>query len=279
MDRIFIEKLKVFAHHGVMEEETINGQEFFIDCELFLDITKAAAEDDLNKTINYAQVSNFIYEYATGHTFKLIETLSDRLCKEIIKNFGRVKEAEITVYKPNAPITFDNSDELMSFENVSVKCKRGRHRAFLSIGSNMGDSKAILEDAIKTIDEDRYCKVISQAEFIVTKPYGDIVQDDFINSAIEIETVYEPYELLRFLNEVELQFGRERKIHWGPRTLDLDIVFYDDVVINDRDLNIPHIDMQNREFVLKPLCEIGANKIHPVFKKTVRRMYDELLSR
>ena len=141
----------------------------------------------------------------------------------------------------------------------------------------MGESEKTLKDAISEIDRDYRCQVLNKSKFIVTKPYGGVEQDDFVNGAIMVETFMEPNEFLDFLHEIEYNHGRERKVHWGPRTLDLDIVFYDDIVLDTGNLTIPHVDMQNREFVLKPLCEIAPDKRHPVYGKSVKQLYDELL--
>jgi dihydroneopterin aldolase/2-amino-4-hydroxy-6-hydroxymethyldihydropteridine diphosphokinase len=117
---------------------------------------------------------------------------------------------------------------------------------------------------------------LKKSELIVTKPYGNVNQDDFLNGAFAVETIMEPFELLNFLQKIELEYGRVRKEHWGPRTLDLDILFFDDMVIDSEKLSVTHIDMKNREFVLKPLCEIAPYKRHPIYGKTVMEIYEEL---
>ena len=95
-------------------------------------------------------------------------------------------------------------------------------------------------------------------------------------SVLEIKTLYTPEELLDKIHDVERLFGRVRDVHWGPRTLDLDIIMYDHLVMKSERLTIPHADMQNREFVLKPLAEISSQLVHPVFKKTVGQMLMEV---
>ena len=101
-------------------------------------------------------------------------------------------------------------------------------------------------------------------------------QDDFLNGCLELETLLTPRELLRELNRIEAEAGRERTVHWGPRTLDLDIIFYDDEVIREKDLCIPHVDMHNRQFVLEPLSQIVPYMRHPVYGKTVVEMYESV---
>jgi len=101
-------------------------------------------------------------------------------------------------------------------------------------------------------------------------------QDSFLNGVAKIETNLTPEDLIKELLLIEKQLDRVRERRWGPRTIDLDIIFYDDLIINEKDLVIPHKDMENREFVLKPLCDIDENFIHPVLKKSIRELYDRL---
>lgn len=101
-------------------------------------------------------------------------------------------------------------------------------------------------------------------------------QDEFLNGVCRIRTLLTPEELLTRLHELEQEAGRERLIHWGPRTLDLDILLYDDWVIEEDDFCIPHVDMQNRRFVLEPMAEIAPYKRHPVYGKTMKEMLADL---
>ena len=114
------------------------------------------------------------------------------------------------------------------------------------------------------------------SSFLSTAPYGGVEQDDFLNGCMQIRTLLTPRELLETLQGIEREAGRERKIHWGPRTLDLDIIFYDREVVDEEDLQIPHIEMQKRDFVLLPLREIAPHLRHPVTGKTVSEMAEEL---
>jgi len=140
----------------------------------------------------------------------------------------------------------------------------------------MGDSKGHLDGAVKELDADKCCRVKKVSEFIVTEPVGGVEQDDFLNGCLELETLYTPYELLDFLHKIEQAHNRERIVHWGPRTLDLDIILYDDVVMYEDDLIIPHIEMENREFVLKPLCEIAPYIKNPVNGKSIKQLLSEI---
>ncbi|EKO1913014.1 2-amino-4-hydroxy-6-hydroxymethyldihydropteridine diphosphokinase [Clostridium botulinum] len=149
------------------------------------------------------------------------------------------------------------------------------HKAYVAFGSNIGDKKDYIKRALEKIEE-REIKIIKVSPIYETEPYGVLDQDSFINGVVKIETNLIPENLIEVLLDIEKQLNRVRERRWGPRTIDLDIIFYDDLIINKNNLIIPHKDMENREFVLKPLCDIDENFIHPVLKKSVKQLYDEL---
>ena len=124
--------------------------------------------------------------------------------------------------------------------------------------------------------ETKGCRVAKVSSYLVTEPYGGVEQDDFLNACLSLDTLLSPSELLEKLHEIEQAAHRERLIHWGPRTLDLDILLYDDEILETEDLIIPHVEMHKREFVLKPLSEIAPYKRHPVYQKTVAELLEAL---
>ena len=140
----------------------------------------------------------------------------------------------------------------------------------------MGDRLEYISKAIEQIEEQEDTKVVHVSSLIETKPYGGVEQDDFLNGCIAVDTLKEPMELLDFLMDLEKQAGRKRMVHWGPRTLDLDILMYDDLVLETDDLIIPHVEMHLRDFVLKPLREIAPNKRHPLLNKTISQLAKEI---
>ncbi len=148
------------------------------------------------------------------------------------------------------------------------------HKTVIAIGTNLGDREKNIKTALR-IAEENGIFVKKMSSLYETEPYGYKDQPAFLNAAALCETNLSPRELLNTLLAIEKKMGRVRKIHWGPRIIDLDIIFYEDLVINEIGLLIPHPDMQNREFVLKPLNEIVPCYVHPVFCKTVRTLYKE----
>lgn len=269
MDQIKIEDLEIFANHGVFPEENRLGQKFVISAVLHTDTRRAGLTDDLEASINYGEVSSFITSYVKDHTFKLIERVAEGLAEELLIRYRGLEKIRLEVKKPWAPVG-------LPLRSVSVAIERSWHEVYIALGSNIGDSEQILKDAIASLNSLPNTKVDKVSSLISTAPYGVIDQPDFLNGCLKLRTLMDPRELLGELNRIEKEAGRERIIHWGPRTLDLDIIFYDDLVCQEEDLCIPHVEMHKRDFVLRPLEEIAPYKRHPVYGKTVREMLEDL---
>ncbi len=269
MDKIKIEGLEVFCNHGLLPEETKLGQKFIVNATLCTDTMKAGLKDDLDASIDYAEVSHMISEFMTTHTYKLIEAVAENLARLLLHEIASLKSITLEIKKPWAPIG-------LHVESASVEITRSWHEAYISTGSNLGDSEGFLTLAEYCLSDDPNCRVIEVAPHEVTNPYGVTDQPYFLNGMVKIKTLLSPIELLSLCNEIEQKANRTREMRWGPRTLDLDIIFYDDAIIEEADLIIPHIDMQNREFVLKPLSKLAPNKLHPVLKKRVVELVKEL---
>lgn len=268
-DEIHIENLEFYAHHGVFPEETRLGQKFVVSLTMYVNTRAAGKKDDLELSVDYGAVSHFITEYMQKNTFKLIEAAAEHLAEELLCTYPLVKGVELELKKPWAPIG-------LPVKEVSVKISRCWHKAYLGLGSNLGDKKAYLDQAVESLGEDQSCRVKKVSGYLVTEPYGGVEQDDFLNACLQLETLLTPEELLERLHQIEQAAHRERVIHWGPRTLDLDILMYDDLIMDSEDLTIPHVEMHMRDFVLKPLKEIAPNLRHPVYHKTVSQLLQEL---
>ena len=147
---------------------------------------------------------------------------------------------------------------------------------YLSIGSNLGDRKKYIRAALKELEN--LGQSVRCSHPYRTKPYGFISQPDFINMACVITTELSPEVLLTALQSIENRLERVHALHWGPRTIDLDIVFYDCLVLQTDSLTIPHQDMQNRGFVLKPLMDLCPDFVHPVLEKTVRELFEDWIN-
>ena len=269
MDKIKIKKLEVFAYHGVFPEENEKGQKFIISATLFCDTRKAGLTDDLTKSIHYGDVSNMMDKFIKGNMFQLIETVVERLAEKMLLEIPLLKKVKLELEKPEAPIG-------LPLETVSVEIEREWHTAYIGLGSNMGDKEAFLEAGIETLADTKGCVVEKTSEFFTTEPYGGVKQDDFLNGVLKLRTLLSPEELLSRLKEIEQENDRERNIRWGPRTLDLDIILYDDLVMDTNKLSIPHVEMHKRIFVLEPLAQLAPQLRHPLYGETVLEMLAEL---
>lgn len=272
MDKIIIKDLEIYANHGVLKEERELGQKFVVSCVLYLDTRKAASDDDINQTIDYGKICFRITRFLTEHTYKLIETAAEEMVKELLYTIPAIEKIDFDLYKPWAPIG-------LPLSNVGVSISRGWHDAVIALGSNMGDREAYLSMVLIQYENSKDCRLVSVSKFIETKPYGVTDQPDFLNGCMKIRTLLPPQELLEFLQQIEHSVNRVREGRWGPRTLDLDILFYDDLIIDTMELTVPHIDMQNRDFVLVPLNQIAPNLFHPVLHKTISMLLAELKQR
>lgn len=269
MDEIRIEQLRVYAHHGYFADEKWNGQYFEISVVLKLALQNAGVSDAISNTVDYAAVCEFIAAKMTEQTFDLIETVAEFLADSLMDQYETVQEASVEVRKPDAPISLEIS-------YVSVKVTRRRHTAYVAFGSNLGDSRSLIQQAIDLVDQDKRCKVLEVSPIRKSTPYGGVEQADFYNGVMEVETYYEPLMFLKCLQEIEIKLGRKRKVRWGPRTMDLDILLFDRMVIDSKELIVPHPDMQNRDFVLLPLSEIAPYLRHPLLNKTIGELLEDV---
>ncbi len=268
-DRIHIKNLEIFAKHGVFPEENVLGQKFIVSAVLYTSTREAGQTDDLTKSIHYGEVSHFIRRFLEDHTYQLLETVAERLAEELLLKTEHLEGVRLEIKKPWAPVG-------LPLETVSVEIERSWHTAYIALGSNMGDKRAYLELGVEGLRRTKGCQISAVSDYLATEPYGVTDQDEFLNGAMKIRTLLTPFELLKRLHEIEQEAGRERIIRWGPRTLDLDILLYDDLILDDEELHIPHIEMYKRDFVLKPLCQIAPYVRHPIYNRTVQELLEAL---
>ena len=150
--------------------------------------------------------------------------------------------------------------------------------AYVALGSNLGNKKENLLRAIELL-KNHGVNILAVSSFLVTKPYGVTDQSDFLNGAIKLEYNKSPEELLEVLLAVEQEMGRVRLRHWGERIIDLDLLLFEQEVINSKKLVLPHKDMENREFVLAPLAEIAPQIVPPNGSETIMELLTNLRKR
>lgn len=269
MDKIILKNIEIFANHGVFSEEKSLGQKFILDLEISINLKEAGISGDLNKSINYGELCHKIEEVFKIKSYDLIETVAEKIAEYVLYSYEVAEAIKVTLKKPWAPIG-------RHLDYAAVEIERRWHEVYLSIGSNIGDKEQNLNEAIKRMEAFKEIKVEKVSSFIVTEPWGYVDQEAFLNGAVKIKTTFSSKELVKVLLSVENDMKRKRVVKWGPRIIDLDIIFYDNLLSEDEEIILPHPRMEEREFVLKPLCEIAPNKIHPLLNKRVYKLLDEL---
>ena len=269
MDKIYLKNVEIFANHGVFKEEKTLGQKFILDLELTLSLEESGRTGDLARSVHYGELCHGIEKEFVKESYDLIETAAQKVAEFTLYNYPLVKEVKVTLKKPWAPIG-------RHLDYAAVQIERGWHEAYLSIGSNIGNKEENLHRAIELINSYKEIEVEKVSSFLVTEPWGYLDQEKFVNAALKLKTILSPQELMKVLLDIEQEMKRERIIKWGPRIIDLDIIFYDNLVLEDELVTGPHPRMEEREFVLKPLSEICGNKVHPLLKKRVFRLLEDI---
>lgn len=269
MDKIYLKDIEIFANHGVFQEEKTLGQKFILSLELSLDFSKAAKKADLSGSVHYGELCHNVENIFKEETCDLLETLVYKIGQYVLDTYKMVKEVKVCLKKPWAPIG-------RHLDYAAVETTMSRHKAYIALGSNMGDKEEYIRSAIKAISKIDATKVTKESKLLVTEPWGNEDQEEFLNGVIEIETYISPRELMSNLLAIEKSLNRKREIKWGPRTIDLDIILYDDVISSDEFIILPHPLMHLREFVLKPFCEIAPYAIHPLKNKRVFELLEEI---
>jgi 2-amino-4-hydroxy-6-hydroxymethyldihydropteridine diphosphokinase len=148
------------------------------------------------------------------------------------------------------------------------------HSAYLGLGSNLGKREAHLSTALEKISN--FAVILAKSGIYETEPWGLKEQPNFLNQVIWIKTLCEPMRLLDQLKSIEKEMGRKRTVRYGPRPIDLDILFYDELILQTEKLSIPHPMLSQRAFVLVPLAEIAPSLVHPVEKKTITKLLEQI---
>ncbi|KXT74684.1 Dihydroneopterin aldolase / 2-amino-4-hydroxy-6-hydroxymethyldihydropteridine pyrophosphokinase [Streptococcus sp. DD10] len=217
MDQLHIQNLEIFAHHGLFPPEKELGQKFIISLDLTYDMTRAATEIDLEASIHYGVLCQQLTDWCQEESEDLIETVAYKLIERIFSHYPIVSETTLTLKKPWAPVH-------LPLETCSITLHRKRRKAFIGLGSNLGNKVKNLQTAIQKLQESGLT-VMKQSSVLATEPWGGVEQDSFANQVIEVETWWTADKLLDTLLTIENRMGRVREIHWGPRIIDLDLLF------------------------------------------------------
>jgi 2-amino-4-hydroxy-6-hydroxymethyldihydropteridine diphosphokinase len=213
------------------------------------------------------QLQNYYKQTATGKFDAMM--IGERM-------FERPFEVVITDKVPAAKFNTAPLGRHLKYAAVQLERQRTGRMAYLGIGSNIGDKQANLEGVVKLLRDTPGITVKTVSPFYITAPVGYADQPDFLNGAVALETTLSPDQLLKRCQELEQELKRVRTIRWGPRTIDVDILLYEDLVLDDPNLTVPHPRMLEREFVLKPLNDIAPEALHPIEKISVSKLYQRL---
>ncbi len=260
-DRIDINGLTITTVVGALPHEREIAQPLRIDLSLIVDLHDAGRSDELADTVHYGLVTERVAAVVRESTDVLLERLAHRVA-EVVVGFDRVDGVELTVTKLRPPIA-------EHVETTSVRIYRtaadfdvapaGMHRAIVALGSNLGDRGAYLCHALAALGG-----VVDRSQVYETDPVGGPDgQGPYLNMVAALDTPLDPFAFVRRCHRIEAEALRERAVHWGPRTLDVDVLFYDDVTVTSPELTIPHPRLAERRFVLAPLAEVAPERCPP----------------
>jgi dihydroneopterin aldolase / 2-amino-4-hydroxy-6-hydroxymethyldihydropteridine diphosphokinase len=251
MDRIELTGWRTLTVIGALDFEQLAPQPLEVDAILHVDLEDAGESDDLNATVHYGLVLDGFAKVATD-SHVLLERFAHRLC-EVALSFPLVQEVELVVRKLRPPVPHDvETTAVRLHRRRMVSHTSGTHEAILALGSNLGDREAFLRLAVAELGP------VRQSQVWETDPVGGPErQGPYLNMVVAVRTDLDPFALLRRCQRVERLAGRVREVRWGPRTLDIDILFYDDVTMTSGDLVLPHPSYAERRFVLAPLAEVA----------------------
>ncbi|HEV7622543.1 MAG TPA: 2-amino-4-hydroxy-6-hydroxymethyldihydropteridine diphosphokinase [Amnibacterium sp.] len=264
-DRILLTGLTVRAFHGVHPEEREQGQDFVVDIELVVPLGVAAATDDVRGTVHYGELARGIVAAVERDPVDLIETVADRVARLALAD-DRVERAIVTVHKPQAPIGVPFGDVAVRVDRTAERLLP-RHRVVIALGGNLGDPAAILDAAVSALGRlpgltlTAASAPLESVALTVAGPDPD--KPRYVNRVAVGEATLEPRALLAALLGIERVFGRQRLEHWGDRTLDLDLIAYGDLRIDEPGLTVPHPRAHERDFVLAPWLEVEPDAVLP----------------
>ena len=256
-DRIVLQGISAHGHHGVLDFEKADGQEFVVDVALEVDLRRPGRSDVLAHTVNYADVAADVVSLITGPSLDLIEALAEKIARAALKR-PLVQAVEVTVHKPQAPVG-------VTFGDVQVVVERHRDEpVVIALGANLGKVQATLEAAVRALADVDGLRISAVSDLFETDPVGGPEQPVYLNAVVLARTRLAAFALLTELHAIEADRGRVRETRCGARTLDLDLIQYGDPetgseqISQDPDLILPHPRAHERAFVLTPWQELDA---------------------
>jgi dihydroneopterin aldolase / 2-amino-4-hydroxy-6-hydroxymethyldihydropteridine diphosphokinase len=260
-DRIEINGLTVTTVVGALPHEREIAQPLRFDIALVVDLRDAGRTDELGDTVHYGEVAERVADVVRENKDVLLERPADRVA-EVVVAFDRVEAVELAVTKLRPPIGEHIETTAVRIRRTRADfdlARRSTHRALVALGSNLGDRRGYLRGAINGLGD-----VVAMSQVFETDPVGGPGgQGAYLNMVVAVDTPLDPFAFVRRCQRLEADALRQRTVQWGPRTLDVDVLFYDDVTISSPELTIPHPRFAERRFVLEPLAEVAPERCPP----------------
>ena len=261
--KILIKDLVLYGYHGVRDLEKKDGQYFIFNITIYINDTGLEESDDLADTLSYSEVIKEVKEINKTKRCDLLETLCRVMTGAIMDMSSLVEKVDIRIEKPDPPI-----DEKLGSVGVEYTSSRlggytgieNGETVFLSLGSNTGDRKANIEKALESLERDPRIQVVKISSYYETAPMYVEEQSDFYNISAMLKVGLDPFSLLGLIKGIEHDMGRKAgQKRYGPRPIDIDILYYGDRTIKSDILELPHPLIKERKFVLLPLSEIATD--------------------
>lgn len=254
-DVIEINGIRAVTIVGALPHERETPQPLRIDLAFEVDLHDAGSSDELGDTVHYGLVADRVVAAVEESKDVLLERLVSRIADEVLA-FDRVEAVTVKLTKVRPPIAVDAVDTAVRIRRTRAEAQipsHTVHTAFVALGSNLGDRQGFLRLGVAGLGN-----VGAMSDVYETDPVGGPDgQGPFLNMVVQVETSLDPFALLRRCQRIEAEAMRQRVVHWGPRTLDVDIVLFDSITMDGDDLTIPHPRYAERRFVLAPLADIA----------------------
>lgn len=257
-DVIEINGIRAVTIVGALPHERETPQPLRIDLAFEVDLHDAGSSDELGDTVHYGLVADRVVAAVEESKDVLLERLVSRIADEVLA-FDRVEAVTVKLTKVRPPIAVDAVDTAVRIRRTRAEAQippHTVHTAYVALGSNLGDRQGFLRLGVAGLGN-----VTAMSDVYETDPVGGPDdQGPFLNMVVQVETSLDPFALLRRCQRIEAEAMRQRVVHWGPRTLDVDIVLFDGVRMSGDLLTIPHPRYAERRFVLAPLADIAPER-------------------
>jgi len=269
MFKILVKNLNLFGYHGVKDSEKKDGQNFRFNIEILINEDGFLNSDNLEDTLNYSEVIKILKDINASQRFDLLETLSQAAADRIMGISPIVKKVIVKVEKTSPPISENLESVGVEYvldraESKAKISKKTGYDVYLSLGSNIGQRENNLRKAVDMIRDNPFIDVIKVSSIYETEPMYLKGQDYFYNIVLRCRADERlgPFEMMGFLKSIEYEIGRKKiDKKYGPRIIDIDLLYYGEMVIESDFLAVPHPKIMERKFVIVPLSEIAPDFI------------------